>query len=271
MHSLARSFPTTPLFQTEYLINEDATGQAWFDHAQLIQRALTVEGVSMYDVFALTYRQHSTHCLFSLDSAGGGGFATRPMYFAFKHFSKSIRRGWRRVGALLDAPGITVSAFASPSGDSIASVIVNGTTAAVAFSLSLPASGDRQVAVFQTNAAGPKKYAFEGTLSGSGPITVEPRSIVTLETPRQAAGVRPAVNRPASHPSPRFIIAVTVRTGELYLSPRDHARFPCRMSVFDPSGRKTGSVSLPKGKGRGAAGFILKGSFASGVCFLRLE
>jgi glucuronoarabinoxylan endo-1,4-beta-xylanase len=267
MHSVAQSFPSTPLYQTEYLINEDPSEQAWFDHAQLIQRALVIEGVSMYDVFTLTYRQRSTHCLFSLDSAGGG-FTTRPMYYAFKHFSKSIHRGWRRIRAAVDEPGVTISAFMAPSGDSLAAVVINGASTAISLSLPLPLSAGRETALYRTTATG--KYAFEGNYSGS--VTMEPRSIMTLETPRQAAGVIPRRLFPHPSASPRLLRAVALRAGELYVSNGAPFSNRCTVSLFDASGRKIGFFSPPKANDRGGPLTLpVNGSFANGIYFLRLE
>jgi glucuronoarabinoxylan endo-1,4-beta-xylanase len=269
MHSVAASFPSALLYQTEYLINEGGAGLTWFDHAQTIQQSLVTEGVSMYDVFALTYRQNSTHCLFSLDSTGGG-YKARPVYYAFKHFSKSIHRGWRRVDAAADEPGVKISAFMAPSGDSLAVVAINNNSTAVSFFLSLPVSGAQEVAVYRTTET--KKYAFEGKISGSDAITLEPRSITTLETPPQTASMNSIVKNSPSIKSPRLIKTITRRAGELYVSLSLLFNLPHTLSVFDASGKKIRFVAWQKATDhRGSVTHIFKGPFANGIYFLKLE
>jgi glucuronoarabinoxylan endo-1,4-beta-xylanase len=269
MHSVAAAFPSALRYQTEYLANEDASGQAWFYHAQVMQQSLVIEGVSMYNVFALTYRQMSTHCLFSLDSAGGG-YAARPIYYAFKHFSKSIHRGWRRVKATINEPGIRISAFLAPSGDSLAAVVINGNATPASFSLSLPGAGAQEVATYQTTNV--KKYAFMGKIAGSGTVTMEPMSIMTLETPQQIAGIIQRRQNPPSFEFPRLIKAIPGRSGELSISLRVPSSLPNTLSVFDASGKRVVSTSLPKAAGhKRPLTYLLKGPFANSVYFVKLE
>ncbi|MBN1601094.1 MAG: T9SS type A sorting domain-containing protein [Chitinispirillaceae bacterium] len=124
MRNVKQKYSSLPRYQTEYLINDNASGQTWFNHLQIIQNALVEEEVSMYLLFALAYKTASTHTFFSLDNENGGPqYKVRPIYFGFKHFSKNIHRGWKRIGA--SGGSLKVSAFANAAKDSIAVIIIN--------------------------------------------------------------------------------------------------------------------------------------------------
>lgn len=233
------------IFQTEWLVNDTIPryqgGEilTWFDHAQIIQRALTVEEISMYLVFALSYKVASMHTFFSLDTLNNT-YETRPIYYAFKHFSKSIKRGWKRVG--ISATGLQVSAFASDNNDQMAVIVIN-TGAATTLSLKgLPATIDSGC-IYQTTKSGAyqqsKKYQSLGRfaiplseipLDGSSITTIELwNKAVSSVQPKQvsvATKVTTAISSTVQEQG-KIAVTVTVAAGNAYT-----------LALYDASGKQ---------------------------------
>lgn len=129
MQLAAYMFGDKPIYQTEFLVSEgiDWAGRvcSWFTHAQIISQMLTYENVSMYCIFSLGYKPASTHCFFSLDTLGGDWYAERPTYHMFKHFSRSVPRGWQRIAASCTEKSISVAAFSNTLSDSLSLILIN--------------------------------------------------------------------------------------------------------------------------------------------------
>jgi len=184
MRSIKQNYPTLPRFQTEFLYNEGENGKTWFDHIQLIQNTLIEEEASMYLLFALAYKTASTHCFFSQDTTNGT-YVVRPIYFGFKHFSKSIRSGWKRVAVSGGGGSLNVSAFANTANDSMAVVIVN-TGGATTVSLGgIPAAIDTGEAFQTTKGSGSeqtKKYERIAQFGETVPtINIDGSSVTTVD------------------------------------------------------------------------------------------
>ncbi|MCW8966353.1 MAG: hypothetical protein OQK82_06680 [Candidatus Pacearchaeota archaeon] len=225
-----QQFPDKPIYQTEFLINEGEAGRTWFDHAVFIHNSLVVENVSMYCIFALTYKPASTHCFFSLDTTGSDWYETRPTYYMFKHFSRSIRRGWRRCEITVDDPALLVSAFCNTYNDSTAIVILNTSTSRNTVTVNVPG---KKGEYFQTGKT--DNYVFKGTVQDKVIIEGEGRSITTIELHNDYSSTR----RSLVHKVPRSIQISTI-TGNLtegvtvhYSIPRHQ---PATLSLTDLHG-----------------------------------
>jgi glucuronoarabinoxylan endo-1,4-beta-xylanase len=121
-----------PLFMTEY----GPTAPDMFSTAWLIHNAVTVEGVSAYLFWPLTWAPPAagaapaglvtTENPFSKTSwKSPNGWIVNDIYYAVRHFSKWIDAGWQRVEAASTADPIKVSAFASPDGTNVTIVLLN--------------------------------------------------------------------------------------------------------------------------------------------------
>ena len=267
MRSIAAAFPNAVKFQTEFLINEGMSGKTWFEYAQIMQLSLVEEGVSMFNLFALAYRAASTHCFFSLDSIGPV-YTVRPIYYAFKHFSKSIHRGWRQVGATVDKAGLKISAFSDPSGDSLAVVVINKDTTATTLSLSLP-NQTSEAAIYQTTET--KKYAPQGNFSGSGAITLDARSITTVEAPPQLIKNKTVSQTKRSMIRPALLRTFRRGSGSICALFKIPSSSAYRLSLFDMSGRKISSYAFKGGDHNGVSTHLFEGRTAEGVYIVNLE
>lgn len=169
-----------PIFQTEFLINEgkDWTNveRSWFDHAQIILRALTVERVQIYNIFALAYKPASTHTFFSLDTLGGDGFTIRPTWYMFRQFSRSIHRGWQNIESVAEDSTIESGVFMNPGQDSAAVILINTGEEPKNVYYEMPGMvGEMR----QTSDS--LHYQHTPQMPGTGVVTLPVRSITTLD------------------------------------------------------------------------------------------
>jgi len=247
MKGVRQKVGSKTVFQTEWLTNEDQArwdGKiwSWFDHLQVVQRSLTIEDVSMYLIFALAYKTASTHCFFSQDTVAKT-YQARPIYYGFKHFSKSIKRGMKRVD-ISASSGLQISAFASDENDRVSVVVIN-TGAATKLTLKgIPATVDTGCA-YQTTKSGdtqPKKYeeiARFGTTVPEFPI--DGTSVTSIElwnkvlTPVDAAPVR--------HTTSASALRATLEQGTIavHLPVPSGSRYS--VSLFNASGKRVSSAS----------------------------
>jgi O-glycosyl hydrolase len=175
--------PDKPLFMTEFApMPQDMFATAW-----LMNNAVTVEGVSAYIYWDLTW-----------DAPGGlvttenpydrsswktdKGYAVRDPYYAVKHFARWVDCGWTRVAATASTTAVKVSAFVSPDGSQTTVVLLN--TGATARDVTLT-TGDWTYAnsdVFRTSSSADltERTAELGPLPADGMITLPPLGIATI-------------------------------------------------------------------------------------------
>ncbi len=175
--------PDKPLFMTEFApMPQDMFATAW-----LMNNAVTVEGVSAYIYWDLTW-----------DAPGGlvttenpydrsswktdKGYAVRDPYYAVKHFARWVDYGWTRVAATASTTAVKVSAFVSPDGSQTTVVLLNAGATARDVTLT---TGDWTYAksdVFRTSSSADltERTAELGPLAVGGVITLPPLGIATI-------------------------------------------------------------------------------------------
>ncbi|MCX7727423.1 MAG: hypothetical protein N2053_11325, partial [Chitinispirillaceae bacterium] len=217
----------------------------WFDHLQLINDALVEEEVSMYLLFALAYKQASTHCFFSLDSLDSAVYTTRPIYYGFKHFSRSIHRGWRRVS--VTASNLKVSGFSNNSNDSMCVIIINtGSTATSATLKGIPEIVDTAEAYQTSKESGGsdkygiiKKYEKVGSFTKSKisnlTVNLDPYSITTIDLWKK--GPQVVINNNQFSKDKIAIVNVCKRNNYIFIS-FDKIPVDVKLSLFDLGGKK---------------------------------
>ena len=271
MRSLKQNYGSKPRFQTEYLINETATDAAWFEHVKLISDALIEEEVSMYCIFALAYKPASTHTFFSIDTLTDN-YSIRPIYYGFKHYSKSIGRGWKRIGASGGSGTLKVSAYANSAGDSAAVVLVNTGGATTVTLKGIPSAVDTGE-VFQTTKAGgenlSKKYqriaGFGKTpstiqLDGSSITTVDlwkyekPVGVTASLMERKSLFLHASLNR-----GNRIVATVSLRQGQVVT-----------LTCTDVTGKLI-DRSTVRGVPGGTVKHTFNGPFAGGTYLVKME
>jgi len=170
-----------PLFMTEFGAAADPVGAAW-----LIHNAVTVEGVSGYFVWSLTWAPPSGNAppggLVTTENPKGkwqttDGYTINDAYYAVRHFSKWIDVGWRRVASTTDAGPIMASAFLSPDEQSATVVLINTDAAPHAVTLDPGAFAFASSAVYRTSGTDERTAAI-GALDG--PVMMPASSLVTI-------------------------------------------------------------------------------------------
>lgn len=235
MLRVASAFEGKPIFQTEYLINENSYWedrlQTWFDHVILIHNALTVEGVSMYALFALAYKPASTHCCFSIDTLGGDWYEARPIYYGLKHFSRSINRGWRRFDATASFDEIFVSGFCNEAADSLAVIAINTSAYSQDIKMAVPGKKGTMHLTSET-----VKYEKRADFTDSISIILDPKSISTFDIINNEIAVRqPKATQSAA--SGRSLEIISTPSSALLVRPMGMGS-RVMVSLFDIRGRR---------------------------------
>jgi len=81
------------------------------------------------------------------------GYTVYQSYYALKQFSKFIRSGWSRISATTKSTNFRVSAYLSPTGDSMTVVILNVGTSNGTYGLNLGSFTPKSGTIYQTNTA----------------------------------------------------------------------------------------------------------------------
>lgn len=171
MAGFASQYGTKPLFQTEY---EDATN-AWPDAlnlALLLHNSLTVEEVSAYLYWDLFWNSGG---LITLTSSG---YTINNDYYGFKHFSGFIHSGWQRIGTVLDAAGLRMSAYISPDNHQLTAVIINPSSMDVELTLTVPDFLINSGNIYRTTAG--QNAEHQGPFNPDNALSIPAMSITTL-------------------------------------------------------------------------------------------
>lgn len=179
LQGVATAAGTKPRFMTEYA----PTPQDMFTTAWLINNAVTVEGVSAYIYWDLTWQPPSGLVMTEnpFDTASWTtprGYTIHDPYYALKHFARWVDTGWTRVGATASAAAVKTSAFVSPDGRQTTLVMLNTGTASLNVTVSTGAWTFSSSDAFQT--VGADRTRELGPLAGSRVVVMPARSIVTV-------------------------------------------------------------------------------------------
>jgi glucuronoarabinoxylan endo-1,4-beta-xylanase len=185
MDGVAAAGGGKPLFMTEYSPNTPTLmGTAW-----LIQQGLTVEGLSAYFYWELTWAAPSSGvptALVTLEPpwamstwTTAKGYIINDIYYAVKHFSKWTDPGWQRVESTGGAAPIRTAAFVSPDGGSLTVVILNTDYLDHGVTIDVGAFSAATTAVYRTSGAN-ERTAAVGPLGSDNTVVMPAQSVVTV-------------------------------------------------------------------------------------------
>lgn len=122
---LHESYPTKPLFQTEYSEGD------WLFTAQLIQNSLLVEQASSYILWTYAW-PNSEGALISTENPSDKshwqtktGYKVTLKYYAVKQFTNFIKPNWQMIDITPSDTTLSASAFINPNNDSVSVVLIN--------------------------------------------------------------------------------------------------------------------------------------------------
>jgi len=171
-----------PLFQTEFQTDEDNGIDGGFETAWLIHNSLVEEGVVAFLYWDLVWTPG--HGLVSVDGARA---TPRDQYYSVRHYARFTHPGDVRVGAHADSSDLRASAFVSPSGDRLTTVLLN--TGSRPIDARLEATGFQTaptVAYRTTYRPGESEVWRELGLSPGDAVPMPPRSIATVVWTKKA-------------------------------------------------------------------------------------
>jgi glucuronoarabinoxylan endo-1,4-beta-xylanase len=185
---LASTYGDKPNIMTEY------SGGTWFSTAWLIQNALTNANAAGYLYWDLVWgRPYSTGGLVSLEDPWNSsswttskGYVINGDYYALKHFSSSVSKGYARVGTTSSSSNLRATAFLSPDGTKLAVVILN--VGPTADTVALAFAGFTASSVVGYQSVDGSFYQRLGSLSASGTVALPTLSVTTLEFAKSTGG-----------------------------------------------------------------------------------
>lgn len=176
-------------------IMTEFSGGTWFNTAWLIQNCLLNANASGYLYWDLIWgRPFGTGGLISLESPWDRaswttttGYVINPQYYALKHFSKSISKGFVRVLSSAANSNLRSSTFLSADGSKLVAVVINVGTSAHSASFALTGFSASAVTGYQS-----VENNYYRTLLGiapTGSVVLPGLSVTTLEFTKGASVV----------------------------------------------------------------------------------
>jgi hypothetical protein len=127
----ASNYARVPVWLTEYgdLHDEDKSLENQWRSFSLAanRRALTAlnqgaAAIFFFDAFDDYEECARRLCFYGLFRSSSHIYAPKKSYYATRQLYHFVRPGWRRIGVITEAPGLTLSAFQGPSPDDLAVV-----------------------------------------------------------------------------------------------------------------------------------------------------
>jgi glucuronoarabinoxylan endo-1,4-beta-xylanase len=194
LQAVTNVFPSKPRFMTEYGLSN------MVDAASLMHYVLTVEQAGGYNFWSLVwppsgiglvqienpYNRSSWTNAPPGTSTQSHGWWLAPSYWSMKHFSYFITPGFKRVTASSTDPTVLASAFLSPDGLRLVSVLIN-TSSSLAFSEAVNSGpfAFTSSSVYQT--AGANYFQSLGPLGTQ--LVLPPSSLTTLVMDKQVSSM----------------------------------------------------------------------------------
>jgi glucuronoarabinoxylan endo-1,4-beta-xylanase len=177
MSTYAATYNDKPRFMTEYS-TYITSGQSTFDDAMnlavLMDASLVNEEVSAYVYWELFWTGSS-----GLISVESSSYTIRPVYYAFKQFSRYVDTGWQRMEATVDSLNLKIEAYINPSNNQLTVILINSSTTAMTLDLSnlggfTPSSGT----MYRTSSS--ENCANIGSFNRTTPLSLPARTITTI-------------------------------------------------------------------------------------------
>jgi len=131
MNVIRDNYSSKPNIMTEYCAMRETKETDMVSTAQIIVNALTEANASGYIDWEMIWggtdgQMVAVENPWESDSwTSSKGFIIKPEYHTIRHFSKYIRRGWKRIGTTSSNSNLYTVAFTSSAGDSVTVVAVN--------------------------------------------------------------------------------------------------------------------------------------------------
>ncbi len=170
--------PEVPHFQTEY------SRADWFSVASMMYMTMAVENATAFLYWDLIWVDGKglVTVEFPWDKSQWtttkGYYRTKDFY-VFKHFSKFIQPGWKRIGTLGGNSLLKTTAFLSTTADSAAFIVINrSTTDSAKVRLEIPGFSIKEATAYSTDEN--EDFAETNYLSDTL-ITIPPKSVTTID------------------------------------------------------------------------------------------
>jgi O-glycosyl hydrolase len=217
MRSIASTLPDKPIFMTEFDNLSTVTAQQEIDLPMYL-------AWHMRNFFVEANGSAYVHWALAWGNGGGmvqvwnpwdktqwqnpQGFTIKPMYYAFKQFTKFIKTGWVRIDATTDNTGLRTVAFQSPDGNSVSVVVINTTQTDIQSAFNLSTIQNLVSANIWQTATGVNCAKIGSWMTGNS--IKFPKSSVTTISILTAANKPPVVNITAPANNTTFVSPANV-------------------------------------------------------------
>lgn len=131
-------------FMTEF----SSTNYNWIDVARMIHANLVEANNSAYIYWELVWDDASTSTMIGLDNAGN--YNVKDNYYAIKHYSKFVDKGYKRIAATGSNATLNVTAFLNPAKTQITVVAINNHASTQPLNVSLAGATISSAALYRS-------------------------------------------------------------------------------------------------------------------------
>jgi glucuronoarabinoxylan endo-1,4-beta-xylanase len=167
-----------PLFQTEFMTDEDKGIEGGFETAWLMHNSLVEEGVAAFLYWDLIWNGAS-----GLVGMNGRNPKVRDQYYSVRHFARFTDPGYQRIAAVAEGQGILVSAYIAPDEKQLTVVVLNTSSEPANLSVDPGGFAATKTQAFRTTYRPGKsqRWADLGANAGATtPVRMPSRSVATF-------------------------------------------------------------------------------------------
>jgi glucuronoarabinoxylan endo-1,4-beta-xylanase len=166
-----------PIFQTEFMTDEDKGIDGGFETAWLIHHTMVEEGAAAFVYWDLIWNGAS-----GLVGMNGRSPRVRDQYYAVRHFARYTDPGYQRVASGSDAKGLLSSAWISPDEKRLTVVVLNTSKDPLNVRFSSGGFGEATSQVFRTTYRPGKSHRWSdlGAAGADRALRMPARSQVTV-------------------------------------------------------------------------------------------
>jgi glucuronoarabinoxylan endo-1,4-beta-xylanase len=166
-----------PLFQTEFMTDDDKGIDGGFETAWLIHHTLVGEGAVAFIYWNLVWPGND-----GLVGMRGKYPQPRDQYYSMRHYARFTDPGYVRVEAHCDEKNVLASAYLSPDDKRLTVVLLNTAKNTMNVQLDTASYAATKVTAFRTvyRPGHSKRWGLLASASATAPIEMPARSVVTI-------------------------------------------------------------------------------------------
>lgn len=166
-----------PIFQTEFMTDDDKGKEGGFETAWLIHHSMVGEGAAAFIYWDLIWNGMS-----GLVGMNGRNPKVRDQYYSVRHFARFTDPGYQRISAGSDTKGLLVSAWVAPDDSQLTVVALNTSTEPLIVKVDAGGFVGKQSQSFRTTyrPGQSQRWAALGAVGPDTALRMPSRSVMTV-------------------------------------------------------------------------------------------